>query len=246
MGVKAHERYDVDERRLVANASEALWTDGLIDIVIDSAMPILDGAQWNGVPEGAPPRWSERSTAILALAAMALRNTRTAALTVRAGYGPEARADLRRLREAAGHANEVASDESGQYAENWLHGRGKAGKPRAAFGSESKDLWKLLSGHAHAEFRDYAHASADLDDGRRIVHHVGPRRDLLWDNVTLWLTARTLTSVLASVLKVHSRLDQDNFLRMATAVVAGEQRLERELADAMTATSDGDTGSSNP
>jgi hypothetical protein len=33
---------------------------------------------------------------------------------------------------------------------------------------------------------------------------------------------------------------------MATAVVAGEQRLERELADAMTETSDGDTGSSNP
>ncbi len=67
---------------------------------------------------------------MLALAAMALRATRTVALTVRAGYSAEALGGLRRLLEAAGHAQRVAEDASGQYAENWINGRGKAAKAR--------------------------------------------------------------------------------------------------------------------
>lgn len=103
-----HEQYNRDERRLVATAADELWTDALVDLIVDVAWPILEGASWRGVPEDAPPRWSERSTAMLSLAAIALRATRTAALTVRAGYAAEAQSHLRRLHEAAGHAGQVA------------------------------------------------------------------------------------------------------------------------------------------
>lgn len=232
MSAAGHERYDADERRLVASAPEDLWTDQFVDQLVDAAMPILDGANWRGVPDDAPPRWAERSTAILALAAIALRATRVTALTVRAGYGAEARPDLRRLREAAGHARGVAADQSGQYAENWLQGKGKAGKPRVAFGVESEGLWKLFSGPAHADFRDYANASAHFDEDNRLIHRIGPQRDLLWDNVTLWLTARTLTSVLAGVIEVHPHIDEKPFLEAATPLIASEPRLEQEIAAA--------------
>ena len=225
-----HERYDRDEQRLVATASDELWTDALVDLVVDVAAPILDGASWRGVPEDAPPRWSERRTAALSLAAIALRATRTVALTVRAGYGAEAQADLRRLQEAAGHARKVAADLSGQYAENWLHGRGKAGKPRTAWGSDPQAdrLWELMS-YAHADFEHYASRSAVLDEDRRIIHHIGPSRDPLWDNVCLWLAARQFTAVLACVLTVRPDLDQADFLAAAEQVVAGEERLAVEL-----------------
>lgn len=105
-----HERYDRDEQRLVATASQELWTDALLDVIVDIAAPILESASWRGVPKHAAPLWSERSTAMLSLAAMGLRATRTCALTVRAGYAAEAQADLRRLHEAAGHARLVALD----------------------------------------------------------------------------------------------------------------------------------------
>ncbi len=129
MAPTLHERYDLDERRMVVAAADELWTDHLIDLLVDVASPILEAASWHGVPENAPSRWSERSTATLSLAAMAIRSVRAIALTVRAGYAAEAQPHLRRLHEIAGHARQVALDPSGQYAENWLHGRGKAGKP---------------------------------------------------------------------------------------------------------------------
>ncbi len=234
MSTALHERYDGDEQRLIESAADELWTNELIDLVVDSASPILNGAQWDGVPSDAPQRWAERSTAILALAAMALRSTRAAALMVRAGYGPEAWPYVRRLREAAGHAQRVAADESGQYAENWLHHRGKATSPRIAFGSDSEDdvLWKLMSGHAHAAFPAYANAVVTLD-GRRLLHRVGPSRDLAWDNITLWLSARTFTQTLAGVLTIHPEIDQRDFLRMGEVVVRGEDRLEQEIATVM-------------
>jgi hypothetical protein len=234
MSMVLHERYDGDEQRLIESSADELWTNELIDLVVDSASPILNGAQWDGVPSDAPQRWAERSTAILALAAMSLRSTRAAALMVRAGLGPEAWPHVRRLREAAGHAQCVAADESGQYAENWLHHRGKATSPRIAFGSDSEDdvLWKLMSGHAHAAFPAYANAVVTLD-GRRLLHRVGPSRDLAWDNITLWLSARTLIQILAGVLKVHPHIDQRDFLRAGEVVVRSENRLEKEIATVM-------------
>ena len=136
-----HERYDADERRLLDSAASELWTDALLNAIVDVAPRIYEGASWaGGSPVDAPPRWAERSTAVLALASMALRTIRTLAMTVRSGYAPEALGDLRRLIEAAGHAQRVAEDTSGQYAENWLHGRGKAGKARAAFGSDRRTI----------------------------------------------------------------------------------------------------------
>jgi len=230
-----HQRYDRDERRMVATASEELWTDGLVDALVDEAAPILEGAEWYGAPEEAPPRWSARSTAILSLAALALRASRAVALVVRAGYAPEAHAPYRRLQEAAGHASKVAFDASGQYAENWIHGRGQAGKPRAAFSAASEDdpLWGLMSGQAHASFEHYAGLSATLSEDGRLIHFLGPRRDPIWDNVFLWLVAHRLRTVLEAVLKIHSHVDQGSFLTAAQQVENAHDRLGAELMAAM-------------
>lgn len=46
-----HERYDRDERRLVATAAQDLWTDPLLDLTVDAAAPILDRAQWRSTRE---------------------------------------------------------------------------------------------------------------------------------------------------------------------------------------------------
>ena len=228
-----HERYDADERRLLDSAASELWTDALLNAIVDVAPRIYEGASWaGGSPVDAPPRWAERSTAVLALASMALRTIRTLAMTVRSGYAPEALGDLRRLIEAAGHAQRVAEDTSGQYAENWLHGRGKAGKARAAFGSDREDdpTWRLLSSQSHAEFASYASHSAELDDERRIIHLIGPHRDPFWDSIWLWMAARHFARVLACVLKVRPQVDDADFLAIAARLVAAETRIDAEMA----------------
>lgn len=171
-----HERYDRDERDLVATAAEMIWSDELLDAVVDIAAPILAASEWFGVPTGAPPRWVERATAAGALTAIALRAARTTALTVRAGYAAESLAGLRRLQEAGGHAQRVAQDASGQYAENWLRGRGKADSPRIAFGAGDPEdaTWALMSGQSHAEFAAFTNFSTEVDEQQKVIHLVGP------------------------------------------------------------------------
>jgi hypothetical protein len=80
-----HERYDRDERRLVTTAADELWTNDLLDAIVDVASPILAASAWDGLPDDAAPRTSERYTAASALTAMALRASRTTALVIRAG-----------------------------------------------------------------------------------------------------------------------------------------------------------------
>jgi len=225
-----HERYDRDERRLIDTAATEIWSDDLLDTVIDVASPIMAASAWNGLPADAPPHTAERFTAAGALTAMGLRAARTTALTVRAGYAAEALADLRRLIEIAGHVQRVAEDASGQYAANWLDRGGRAARPRVAFGAPDTDpMWKLMSGQAHAQFDVFVGMSGTFDEGR-LVHQVGPRRDPLWDSIWLWYTARQLVRVLAGLLKVHPYIDQADFLVAATRVVAAEAEVETAVA----------------
>ena len=88
-----------------------------------------------------------------------------------------------------------------------------------------------MSGQSHAEFAAFAALSATLSEYRVLVHHIGPKRDPLWDNVWIWLTARQLGRTLAAVLKVHPQIDQSDYLAIMTRVVEGEVRLEQELAN---------------
>ena len=231
MAESLHERYDHDERRLLDGARAEISTDELFDAVIDAAAPIVAASAWNGLPPDALPRTSERYTAAGALTAMALRTARATALTIRAGYAPEALADVRRLIEIAGHAQRVAEDASGQYAANWLEGRGRSSRPRVAFGEPDSDpMWKLMSGQAHGQFDIYASMSAKLDEGR-LVHQVGPHRDSLWDSIWLWYAARQLLRVLAGLLKVHPHIDQADFLAVGERVVAAEEELIAAMAN---------------
>lgn len=230
MAESLHERYDRDERRLLDAAAAEISTDGLLDAVIDVASPVIAASAWDGLPADAPPRTSERFTAAGALTAMALRAARTTALTVRAGYAGEALADIRRLFEIAGHAQRVAEDKSGEYAANWLAGRGRSRRSRSAFGDpDSHHLWKLMSGQAHARFDAYADMFATLDEGR-LVHQIAPRRDPLWDSIWLWYAARQLVRVLAALLKLHAHIDQKDFLAVAKRVAAAEESLITEIA----------------
>jgi hypothetical protein len=229
MSESMHARYDRDERQLVATAADDLWSDELLDAIVDVASPIMAASAWHGLPDGAAPGTTERY-AVSSLMAVGLRGARSAALLIRAGYAAEGLAAVRRLFEAAGHAQRVAEDESGQYAENWLTAQGKAAKPRAAFGArEDASMWNLMSGQAHAGFGVYAHLSATLDEGR-LIHQVGPHRDAFWDSMWIWLVARQLSRVLAAVLKVHPHIDQSDFLLLAERLVLAEQRIEAEIA----------------
>jgi hypothetical protein len=230
MAESLHERYDRDERHLLDVAAMEIPTDDLLDAVVDVAAPIIAASAWDSVPPDAPPRTTERYTAAGALTAMALRATRTTALTVRAGYAPEALGDVRRLFEIAGHAQRVADDDSGQYAANWLDHRGRAVSARSAFGPPDTDpMWALMSGQAHAQFDVYARMSTAFDEGR-LVHQVGPQRDPLWDSIWLWYAARQLVRVLAGLLKVHPHIDQTDFLAVAEPVVAAERQLSTDIA----------------
>jgi hypothetical protein len=226
-----HERYDRDERRLIDTAATEIATSDLLDAVIDVASPIIAASAWSALPDDVAPRTAERYTAAGALTAMALRATRTTALTVRAGYAAEALADVRRLIEIAGHAQRVADDTSGDYAANWLDRHGRAARPRVAFGEPDADpMWKLMSGQAHAQFDVYAGMSTTFDEGR-LVHQVGPRRNPLWDSIWLWYATRQLVRALASLLKVHPHIDQADFLAVGERVVAAETRLETAIAE---------------
>lgn len=227
-----HERYDRDERALLDSAAERLWADALLDGLVDTAAAILDAAQWREVPADAGPLWVERATAGNALAAMSLRLARTIALTVRCGYAVESLSGTRRLTEAAGHAQRVAEDQGGQYARNWLHGEGRAGSARAAFGSDpsAASSWKLMSGQSHAVFTAFAAFSASLDEDNVLIHHIGPKRDPFWDNVWIWLTARQLGRVLACILKIHPHVEQGPYLEAMGRIIAVEPSIEAELA----------------
>lgn len=226
-----HEAFDADERRLRDSAPSELWTDALVDRVMDVASPVLNAAAWDGLPAAAPRGWDKRSTAALALAAIALRSTRALTLLVRSGYAPEALPHLRRLMEAAGHAHRVASDVDGTYSLQWLEGRGKALSNRKAFGGDKRDkaIWELMSGQAHASFHGHALILARVDDNR-VLHHLNPARDARWDSLWLWVAARQLGRVLACVIKVHPNVEEENYLVVMGEVVQAEERIDAELA----------------
>lgn len=229
------ERYERDERRLSDQARAHLWSKPLVDDVVNVAAPILNDASWEGRPPEAAPGWPDRSTAALALAAIGLRTTRVIGLIVASGYSPEALPAVRRLFEAAGHAERVARDARGDYARNWLRGQGRPASNRRAYGGAPDDQvgWDLMSGQAHANFRGYASLLADLDDRNRVIHRVSPERDATWDNVWLWLTARQLGRILACVLKVHPQIDQSDYVRIMTAVARAEERVAAETSVAL-------------
>lgn len=231
MDDRPHERYDSDERRLLEGANEELWAGPLLDAMVDVAPEIIEAVGWHGVPDNAPTGWESRSSAMLALAALGLRATRTVAIVVRAGYGAEGFGNLRRVVEAAGHAVKVAKDESGEYAANWLIRRGNASSPSRAFGTEAeqRDIWKAMSGLVHANFADFANMSSEIDGDGRLLHRVGPRRVVAMDNATLWLAGRHLARVLAAALTIRPEAAQAAFLEAGTRLDQSEERAAAEV-----------------
>jgi hypothetical protein len=170
---------------------------------------------------------------MLALVAMALRASRSVAITVRSGYGAEAFGGLiRRVHEASGHAAKVAADATGQYATNWMVGRGKAASPRSAFGTSDADdaVWTLMSRLSHATFTEFVNFSTFLDKDRRAIHHIGPRRMPVVDDLLLWLTARQLIRTFAAAMQIRpATTPPTRFKTAADAVINSEGRLFAEL-----------------
>jgi hypothetical protein len=72
MAESMHERYDRDERALTGSASDELWTNELSDAVVDVTAPILQASAWDGLPNDAPARTTERYTAAAALVRLSL------------------------------------------------------------------------------------------------------------------------------------------------------------------------------
>lgn len=212
-----------DEDRLRELASAHLPTIALIDRLIDAAGPIAKASAWSGLPVDALPRTAERYTAANAVLTMGLRSARAVQLLIASGYGREALSSVRRLLEVSGHAARIAEDSSGQYAANWLEGRGRADRPRSAFGPEQEHdvLWKLMSGQAHATFEIYARMGT-RPEGERLMHMLNPARDEM-DDLWLILVGRHLSRVIASVLRVRPEIEQADFLGAAAALVQAEE-----------------------
>lgn len=221
------ERADRDEERLYRSAAKELWTSPLVDIAVNACPAVFEQTIWSHLPAGQPESWRERATAANTLASMAVRNTRVTARQIRSGYGAEAHAGMRRMQEIAGRAARVARDESGQYAAEWLAGRGHSKKPRKAFGGDRENdrAWELMSGMSHANFREFVGFTAELEANGMLVNQVGPSRHVFLDSANLYLLARHLVVVVASLHKVFSHIDDSVWLAEVQAIVDAEPRL---------------------
>lgn len=178
-------------------------TDDLSALRVTDMATVLLGTVVGGVavppPERQPPPASWwRATALLYIGIHAVRTTRAAMVVIACGYTAEALAFKRIILELHSRARRVASDQSGEYARNWLDGRG--GKPsKAVSGFSPSDLWSNLSQSAHADPRHVENFLAiSEEEGTRIV--VAPERRPEVDNSTLAVFAGEVRDIAAIIV----------------------------------------------
>jgi len=130
-----------------------------------------------------------RAHALLYIALSGVRTTRTVMTTIRAGYEPEALPMIRKLAELRGRAQRVRKDHSGQYAREWLDGRGPG--PQRALVDPPAGMWEGLSRMSHADARGVETflVNPDLTNEEEINFLVLPERDPETANGTLALAA---------------------------------------------------------
>jgi hypothetical protein len=113
-----------------------------------------------------------RIHALWFMAIIALRALRAAMQALRTGYEDQAVGYQRLIDELHNRAQQLVKDESGDYARQWLKGRGLGKGARLA----GQDFWEFMSGPVHANARavlDWI-AISQADGSTQIV--VGPER----------------------------------------------------------------------
>ena len=177
--------------------------------------------------DGEPPAGWWRKKAMLYIAVMAVRASRTAMAVIASGYEPEALPHQRRLMELHGRMQRVRGDESGSYAKEWL--RARAGKPaRAVSGMAPSNLWESLSHASHADHRAVENFLAITGGGEDGLHGlvIDPERRPELSNPTLAVVAgesRDIAQALADEfgLKVPGLSDLDGAISQLPPYVEG-------------------------
>ncbi len=130
-----------------------------------------------------------RAHALLYIGVSTVRTTRAVMATIRSGYEPEALPMMRKLAELRGRAQRVRGDHSGQYAREWLDGRGP--KPQRALVDPPEGMWEALSHMSHADARGVETflVNPALTDEEQVSFLVLPQRDPETANGTLAMAA---------------------------------------------------------
>jgi hypothetical protein len=159
-----------------------------------------------------------RAKALLYLGVLAVRITRAAMAVIANGYEQEAMTYKRALMEAHSRVQRVATDKSGSYAREWLHGR--AGKPAKAVGGFSpEDLWTMLSHSSHADHRAVETFLAISNDDGTTSLLTAPERRIQVSNGTLAIFAGETRDV-ARILAAEHGLTIPNLAELDAAIAA--------------------------
>ncbi len=170
-----------------------------------------------------------RAHALFYIGISTVRAARTVMATVRAGYEPEALPTMRKLAELRGRAQRVRKDHSGQYAREWLDGRGPG--PQRALVDPPKGMWEGLSHFAHADARGVETflVNPDLTGEEQITYFVLPERDPETANGTLAIAGASARDV-AEELALERGLTLPGIAALDADLTAGLREYLTEAA----------------
>lgn len=159
------------EEALRLTAGVDLPTLALADDVSRLLAETIQGISIDASEEDQDPK-ALRIHALWFMAIIALRALRAAMQALRTGYEDQAVGYQRLIDELHNRAQRLVKDESGEYARQWLKGRGLGKGARLA----GQDFWEFMSGPVHANARavlDWI-AISRADGSTQVV--VGPER----------------------------------------------------------------------
>ncbi len=134
------------------------------------------------------------------------------------GYEEEAFVYLRILAEAKGRAMQVVQDDSGEYARQWLGGKG--GKPAKANPELPQEIWTGLSASAHVDVASILRSG--LENGRDVpLLRNGPHRFVPRANATLALGGSQAADVMFSLAYLRGIVlpDEEEFIQLVKATL---------------------------
>jgi len=152
-----------------------------------------------------------RQIAVFQLASLCSRAAGSVVALVSCGYVPEAKAPLRRLREAGLRARLVLDDESGHHARAWLSGRPLRGMAYLESRYGSTGAMKLLSPAAHADVKGLLPLLSDKES--RVQANLAPQRNEKWVEPMFRFAALEILGFLGMMAETHPQYMSFRFSR---------------------------------
>jgi hypothetical protein len=160
--------YPADQEALMlASADKDLPTLDLAHKVSQTIVEVI--SQVSMPPDSEPP---PRAQALWFMAILSFRSLRAAMLVVSAGYEDQAAGYVRVIDELFNRARKVYTDQSGEYARQWLDNKGP-GKPAKL---TDQDFWDWTSGPSHGTIQAIQDWLAVGGDDGSVAIAVGPER----------------------------------------------------------------------